>query len=286
MSTERVARKPALSPSRLNDFMQCPLLFRFRAVDRLPEPASAAAARGTLVHLVIERLFDVPLGERTPEAAAALLPGAWEHLLATDKRLGGLAVDDDWLAAAERLVRAYFDMEDPNRLEPAGRELVVEHQLDDGPLLRGIIDRLDVAPGGAMRIVDYKTGRSPKLQYESQALFQMRFYALLLWLGRGEMPKMLQVMYLGDGQVLRAEPRPEDLEATEAKVRSLWDSIVHAVGASEFRPRPSALCNWCSHQALCPQFGGTPPEFDAGLAAERLGVPAGAAVPPQRPDAV
>ena len=35
--------------------------------------------------------------------------------------------------------------------------------------------------------------------------------------------------------------------------------------------RPTAS-GWCNHQALCPEFGGTPPAFDADLAAERLGL--------------
>ena len=45
----------ALSPSRASDFMQCPLLYRFRVIDKLPQAPSAAAARGTLVHSVLER---------------------------------------------------------------------------------------------------------------------------------------------------------------------------------------------------------------------------------------
>ncbi|NUP20980.1 MAG: DUF2800 domain-containing protein, partial [Streptomyces sp.] len=54
----RVAIAPAsLSPSRASDFMQCPLLYRFRVIDRLPEKPSAAATKGTLVHAVLERLF-------------------------------------------------------------------------------------------------------------------------------------------------------------------------------------------------------------------------------------
>src|SRR5665647_3438400 len=64
-------RTPGLSPSRANDYLQCPLLFRFRVVDRLPEPPSAAAVRGTLVHSVLERLFDAPAGSRPLEAARA-----------------------------------------------------------------------------------------------------------------------------------------------------------------------------------------------------------------------
>ena len=50
----------ALSPSRAGDFMTCPLMFRFRTVDRLPEAFSVDAVRGTLVHKVLEDLFSLP----------------------------------------------------------------------------------------------------------------------------------------------------------------------------------------------------------------------------------
>jgi putative RecB family exonuclease len=66
----RAAAPPAsLSPSRASDFMQCPLLYRFRVIDRLPEKPSEAATRGTLVHAVLERLFDAPAAERTAPRA-------------------------------------------------------------------------------------------------------------------------------------------------------------------------------------------------------------------------
>jgi putative RecB family exonuclease len=255
--------------------MQCPLLFRFRTVDRLPEPPSSAAARGTLVHSVLEQLYDAPLGDRTPQAALALVPAAWEHLVAREPRYRELDTGGDWLDGwldgAGRLLTTYFSLEDPNRLQPEARELRVEHQLPGGPLLRGIVDRLDVAPDGALRVVDYKTGKSPRPGYESSVVFQMRFYALVLWRERGVLPAMLQLVYLGDGQVLRAQPRERDLELTEAKVRALWSAITQAGESGDFQPRRSALCGWCAHQAVCPAFGGTPPAFDPEKAAERLG---------------
>src|SRR3954454_754325 len=65
----------ALSPSRAADFMQCPLLYRFRVVDRLPEAPSPAAVRGTVVHAVLERLFDLP-GPRPPPRRARVAAGA------------------------------------------------------------------------------------------------------------------------------------------------------------------------------------------------------------------
>ncbi|MHA7132827.1 RecB family exonuclease [Oerskovia turbata] len=282
----RERRRPALSPSRANDFMQCPLLFRLRVVDKLPEPPSAAAARGTLVHSVLERLYDAPLGERTLAAAQALLPAEWERLQEAEPRYAELfagANDADapggpdggvqaWLDGAGSLLGTYFTLEDPNRLEPAEREMFVETQLPDGPLLRGIVDRLDVAPNGAMRVVDYKTGKSPRPQYQGSALFQMRFYGLVLWRERGEIPRMLQLVYLGDGQVLRAEPREEDLLAVEEQVRDLWAAITAAARSGQWAPRRTPLCGWCAHQAICPQFGGTPPEIPEGAVELALGI--------------
>jgi putative RecB family exonuclease len=162
-------------------------------------------------------------------------------------------------------VEAYFTLEDPRRLEPAEREAYVETTLESGLRLRGYIDRLDVAPGGDIRIVDYKTGRAPREAYEASALFQMKFYALVIWRLRGRVPRLLQLMYLAEGEVLRYSPDESDLLATERKVAALWQAIERARDAGEFRPRPSRLCDWCNHKALCPEFGGTPPPLP-GLA--------------------
>lgn len=274
-SPER-ATTPGLSPSRANDFMQCPLLFRFRVIDRLPEPPSAAAARGTLVHSVLEDLYSLPQAERTVEAAHALVPNAWSRLLQAEDRYADLVTDDAeltaWLDGAGRLVSTYFTLEDPTRLEPEARELRVTSDLPDGPRLRGVVDRLDVAPDGALRVVDYKTGKSPKPAYQGSALFQMRFYGLVLWRERGIVPRMLQLVYLGDGQILRAEPTRTDLERTEQKVRALWDAIQDAARTGRWEPRRSALCGWCAHQAICPAFDGTPPPVPAGRVEVALGV--------------
>lgn len=258
---------PALSPSRAADFKQCPLLFRFRTIDKLEGPPSAAAARGTLVHSVLEHLFEAPAAERTPEAALALLPGRWAALVEERPELADLIADGDagegvseasWLKDAEALVRRWFELEDPTRLEPAERELWVETEVD-GLTLRGIVDRLDVAPDGAMRVVDYKTGRSPGERFEGKALFQMKFYALVLWRTRGEIPKMLQLVYLGDGQVVRYVPEEHELRSLERNLQAVWAAVARAAETGDWRPSPSKLCGWCDFQEFCPEFGGTPP---------------------------
>jgi putative RecB family exonuclease len=264
--TAEMTRAPAsLSPSRASDFMNCPLLYRFRVIDRLPERPSPAATRGTVVHSVLERLFDLPAAQRTLVQAHGLLGPEWERLLEAEPELAGLFADDagrdEWLESARQLLGAYFALEDPTRLEPAERELFVECDLESGLRLRGYVDRLDVAPTGAVRVVDYKTGRAPREGFEAKAMFQMRFYALVLWRLRGEVPRLLQLLYLGSGEVLRYEPDEADLLATERKLVAIWAAIQRATERGDWRPSPSRLCDWCDHQALCPAFGGTPPDL-------------------------
>jgi len=269
-------RGPALSPSRATDFMTCPLLYRFRVIDKLPEPPSAAAARGTLVHAVLERLFDLTAAMRTPAAAQALVQPEWDRLLAAEPDLAALfaseAERDTWIRDAAAAIDSYFRLEDPRRLEPADRELYVEAELESGLRLRGYIDRLDIAPAGDIRVVDYKTGKAPPPDFEARALFQMKFYALVLWRARGQLPRLLQLMYLGDGQVVRYAPDEADLRATERKVQALWQAIERAREAGDWRPRPGRLCEWCAHKPLCPEFGGTPPPLP------RPGAPAGSSI--------
>lgn len=266
---------PALSPSRAADFKQCPLLFRFRTIDKLEAPPSPAAARGTLVHEVLEHVFDLPAEQRTPQAAVALLPERWEALTRERPELSEMLAaatdldDRSWLDDAEALVRRWFTLEDPTRLEPAERELYVEAEVD-GLTLRGYVDRLDVAPDGAMRVVDYKTGRAPGERFEGKALFQMKFYALVLWRLRGRIPQLLQLVYLGDGQIVRHVPDEAELRSLERNLQAVWAAITRAARTGDWRPQRSRLCDWCDFRDLCPEFGGTPPPLPEGAEATVL----------------
>jgi putative RecB family exonuclease len=259
-----ITGRNSLSPSRAGDFMACPLLYRFRVIDHLPEAPSIDAVRGSVVHRVLEELFDLPSTDRTHERASSLLAPVWAEFLEREPELAemfGVDTTDlaSWLDQCRDLLGRYFALEDPQRLEPAEREVHVATRLESGLLLHGYIDRVDVSPAGDVRIVDYKTGRSPGEHFEAKALFQMKFYALVVWRTRGVIPRMLQLIYLGNAEMLRYEPEERDLLATERKVQALWDAIQRAHATGDWRPNKSVLCDWCDHRAICPAWGGTPP---------------------------
>jgi putative RecB family exonuclease len=243
------------------------LLYRFRAIDRLPEAPSTAQLRGSVVHGALEQLYSLPAVERGPDTAGSLVEPAWDRLIAAEPDLAG-ELDSEQKAQlldeARALLSGYYRLEDPTRFDPQCCEERVEVELADGTLLRGFVDRIDVAATGELRVVDYKTGNAPpeaRALAEFKAMFQMKFYAVALLRARGVLATRLRIIYLADGQVLDYTPDHDQLLRFEKTLMAIWRAIQSAAQTGDFRPSPSRLCEWCPHQQHCPTFGGTPPPY-------------------------
>ncbi len=259
----------SLSPSKVSSFTDCALAFRFSAIDRLPEPPSAPATKGTLVHAALERLFCLAPHERTLSAGLTCLDEAFEALRHDDEYIGlGLSPDDEtaFLDDAEPLVRRYFQIEDPQAIHPIGLELKLEVELDT-LRLRGIIDRLELDDQGRLVVTDYKTGRVPSEMHERSRLGGVHFYAFLLEQILGQRPARVQLLYLSEPVMITTIPTEQSVRALERKVRAVWTAIERACADDNFKPKPSRLCDWCAFQSLCPSFGGNPADLDGFRAA-------------------
>jgi putative RecB family exonuclease len=246
-----------LSPSKASAFTDCPLAFRYSIIDRLPEPPSPHAVKGTLVHTALERLFwEHPAGSRTPEAARAALDRAWDDLQG-DAEYVELGLSDegaaDFRADAEVLLANYFRIEDPDSVHPIGVELGLEAELG-GMVLRGIIDRLDLTDEGELVVVDYKTGRAPSAQFERSRLNGVHTYALLCERVLGRFPSQVKLLYLRDPLAIVATPTEQSVRGHRTRTTAVWSAIERACEREDFRPRPSGLCKFCHFQELCPAY--------------------------------
>ena len=262
MTPSTAPRPIAISPSRASDYKRCPLQYRLRAIDRIPEPKTEAQVKGTLVHAVLEEMFTWPREERTYPAAVKRLKPNWKKMRDDDPTCADPVKDDYQLLVDSRtLLRGYFTMENPLGFDAHAQEMPVDFTLPNGVPVRGFIDRVDVAPTGEVRVVDYKTGKKPLLRYSQDAQFQMRFYALVYWRLFGIVPTQLKLMYLKVMDSMILTPSEEELEYFERDLAELWWKIEADGKSGSFRPQQSKLCGWCAFQSMCPIFGGTPPEY-------------------------
>ena len=250
----------SMSPSRVEAFVSCPLAFRFASIEKLPEPPSPHATKGSLVHRALELLFTGPPAERTLDTARVAYAQARSEYEA-DPEFTQLALSPDaveaFFADGWSLVEGYFAMEDPTAVREIGIELRLEASV--GHLtLRGIIDRLELDGDGRLVVTDYKTGKAPGLRYEQNSLAGLNFYSFLCEELFGQRPAAIRLMYLRSGETITATPSAQSVKFVRTRTKAVWDAVEKACIGGDFRPKPGALCGSCAFQPWCPQFGGDP----------------------------
>ena len=249
----------SLSPSKVSSFKDCALAFRLSNIDKVPEPPSPWATKGTLVHRALQLLFwDEDPGSRTLAAALDKLERAKAELAVHPEftELGLTAEEAEvFHADAEVLVRKYFELEDPNEVRVLGVELKMEARLGS-LVLRGIIDRLELDADGELVITDYKTGRSPGANFELPRMAGVHFYAFLCEQVLGRRPARIQLLHLAEPVAISLVPSEQSIRGLKNRTQAIWTAVERACQTEDFRPKVSRLCDWCAYKAYCPAFGG------------------------------
>jgi putative RecB family exonuclease len=248
----------ALSPSRLADFQACPRRYQHASIERIPQPASYATAKGRFVHYVFEHLFLLPADERTLDAARRFVEPAQAEILTDDVRRE-INLDDAMLERllreTEAIITRYFEMEDPSKVASEGVELRIGVDVAGAPLF-GILDRLDRDPDGTLTIVDYKTGSLPNRNYDSQTFANTELYAALCEAELGERPTSIRLMYVTHGESIE---RPVSIVNVNARARAAvgaWTKINRYYADGDFPATPSKnACRFCSFKDLCRSNG-------------------------------
>ena len=265
----------SLSPSRVESFLSCPLAFRFSSIEKLPDLPSVAATRGSLVHRALELLFLSPAADRTPQALDVAVEAAIaEYRTDPDFTLLDLTPEQTAKFDAEcrELATNYLEMEDPTQVREIGLELRLEAAVGE-LTLRGIIDRLELDADGGLVVTDYKTGRAPSPNWERKSLSGLNFYSFLCESLFDRRPAAIRLMYLSSKETITATPSEQSTKFLTTRTNAVWKAVATACERDDFRARQGPLCNYCSYQQWCPEFGGTP-ELAASEAPVVLGRPA------------
>jgi putative RecB family exonuclease len=262
---------PRLSPSGAGTFEQCPRRWRFRYVERLPDPPGEAALAGSFAHRVLELLMQKPAAERTPAAAKLIARDEWADV-ESDNDYQALGHDDErsrhfrwktWQA-----IEGLWALEDPTTVDVRATEQNVQAVLGGVPF-RGIVDRLEDEADGLV-VTDYKSGKAPGPRYRRSRLDQVLLYAAAVKEATGEMPVRARLLYLGQRPVGIDVTQPE-LDGVIEKLSDTWTAINTACDTDEFEPRTGPLCGWCPYADRCPEGTAEVAKRQARKAAESPG---------------
>ena len=116
----------ALSPSAINEFLNCPQSFLFQYIYGIKQPTTTALAKGTMCHAALEQVFELDAADRTLEHLQNLMRKEWSQNRKSDQ-YGQLFVEDDgnwnleaeadWGREALQLLENYVNYEDPRLVE-------------------------------------------------------------------------------------------------------------------------------------------------------------------------
>lgn len=241
-----------LSYSGIDTYRTCGLKYKFREIDKLPEPKSKEALFGTLIHSTMKFIHDPSLVPPTTEAALDHFSRNWKSDIWADdleERTAftqGVEMIQRYMANTDLSRTRIVDLESRFAIEIADPTTKTMH------VLSGVIDRIDKTDTG-YEIIDYKTARKMPSQDKVDTDLQLTIY-LRAFLDRypAEREHLDQITvslyYLKHGVKLSSKRSADDLVALDATVLA----AVHDIEAKKFDPILSPLCDWCGFQKHCP----------------------------------
>ena len=240
-----------LSPSSATAFEGCARRWKFKYVDRLPEPSGQAALVGTFAHRVLELLCEFTGEERTLDQAKSLAKQVWPEF-ETDEDYLSLELNGDearafrwqaWLAIA-----GLWDIEDPAKVEVVSTEQKVKVDLGSVPFV-GVVDRVD-RMAGKLVVSDYKSGTLPGARWRDDKIQQVMLYAAALQRSMDEIPDRARLLYLGQ-RILDVRVTERRIEDAVGSLGDTWERIGTSCETDTFDPRPTVLCGWCPFIGQC-----------------------------------
>lgn len=266
----RPANRPvALSGSGLADLRGCPLRWFLSRVVRAEGPRGRALAIGSLVHAVAERAArgEIPAD---PGAMMARIDRVWSEL----------PFDAPWEALAERAeVTSALDRLCAY-LREADAAVAVEHAFtvtiplrdtigdardvmdDDGVVVRGAIDRVEVDADGRVRLIDFKTARTPPTGPAVESDAQLGMYQLAVRYGALDgvvsdprLAGAALVQLRVDATGSPGRPRIQEQAALDDDDAWLRDDIAAAIArvrSEDFPAVVSTDCRTCPYAVACP----------------------------------
>ncbi|NOT34599.1 MAG: ATP-dependent helicase [Candidatus Eisenbacteria bacterium] len=241
----------ALSNQRIDDYVSCPLKYRYAHVVQVPLASDPTFMYGTAIHHAI-RVFLQHRIRGMPISATDVLKTfeeAW-----SSEGFYSREHEERRLAEGREALRRFVTRELATGHKPLASELEFRFKVSEHDQVSGRWDRIDEAADGIV-LVDYKTSAvddpdsAKSRASESLREEQLGLYALAYHETRGVMPARAQLHFIGSGIVGEARVELKHLESARERIRAAAAGIRRA----DFTPSPEPRrCTYCPYHRFCP----------------------------------
>jgi DNA helicase-2/ATP-dependent DNA helicase PcrA len=266
-----------LSFYAVDDYLTCPLKFKYGHVLRVPLAPHHALIYGSALHRAVQEFHRRHArGEvMTEDELTAAFELAWtnEGFLTRDHEEARLAAGRDALRRfreqqlkPESVIPAYVERDfsftlDGDRvrgrwdrvdIEPAADDTAVEPDGAPAPHADTVSPTLGLTGRERVTITDYKSSdvRDPvKARKRARESLQLQIYAMGYEALTGRLPDYLQLHFLDSGLVGRVEVDPKRL----AKARDKIAVAAAGMRARDYTAKPDRMaCSYCPFREICP----------------------------------
>lgn len=236
-----------LSYRQVDDWLTCPLKYRYIHVLRIPIRLHPTVILGNAVHQAIQAYHLAKAhGRSLPvEELLAVFDRAWRS-----EGFLSQAHEEALRDHGKEALRRFYAFEE----EGGGKPALVEQFFaftEEGVKVIGYWDRVDRRKDGAV-IIDYKTveAKVDSADRRAKESLQLAIYALAYQRAFGELPKEVQLRFLTPEVVVgRAEPN----ERMVARAREEVLRAAEGIRAGDFQAKPSfSACGPCAYRSICP----------------------------------
>lgn len=272
-----MAKNLSFSYSKMGMYKECPQKYKFRYVHMIPELPKYYFAFGSILHSVMEFVYD-PARQFFPTLAEALAYFDNEWNKTTWEQKGYASVDKELAGYAEgrRQIEAYYAKNAATFTHPLSVEMRSTLEID-GLSLISILDRMDYLGNGQVKILDYKTGKTVQREPDQLYMYQkvVETSPLIKTLVQQKDPSVKEVKV---GQLafyhLPSLTEMTFERAPDKEIFEFWQKVLAVadhIRAGHFAPTPGETqCRWCDYRNICPVFTGKEYAGPSGAAALAL----------------
>ncbi len=241
-----------ISYSAFDTYHNCPLKYKYQAIDKIKTPKSKEAVFGSVLHDTMKFIH-------TPGILSPTLDQAMEHFSNIWNPVVFESPDEERAAFSQgvKILQDYYQKNNPadfNIVTLESRFQIEIGPADNRHIVSGIIDRIDRTANG-FEIIDYKTTKKMPTQEKVDHDIQLSVYLqAFLSLYPKEIANLgnlkVSLYFLKHGVKLSAPRTEEQLKETE----KLFLETIKLIEEQKFEPQISPLCAWCGYQNICPMW--------------------------------